>query len=153
MPLYPYPQFMSSMKPFPTNADGSFSPMVPSYLSRSLPTGVCGIPSPYPPFPRPYPSAAKEVCAIPLVDPRSFERRLPSRQFVEAGDVIELTCQAVEARGKPIGSSQPRSQLDILAALSMRELSSISEEKKKSTVVATKDVLSEEEKKLAGLSP
>ena len=145
-PLYPYPQFM---KPFPANAEVSYPPMVPPFLSRSMPTGVCGIPTPYAAFPRPYPSTTKEVCAIPVVDRRSLESRLPSRQFVEAGDVTELTFQAAEAQGTPSASSQPRSQLDILAALSMRELSSINEDKQKSVVSERKMDPSDSEKKRA----
>lgn len=52
--------------------------------------------------------------------------------------MTELTYQAVETRESPAGSLPPRSQLDILAALSMRELSSINEDKQKSVVPATK---------------
>lgn len=129
-----YPQFM---KPFPTTAESTYPSMASPFVSRSLPTGVCGIPFPYPAFPRPYPSSTKEVCAIPVVNRRSLESRLPSRQFVEAGDVTELTYPTAEIHQRPSGASKVQSQLDILAALSMRELSSINEVKPKSTVSAT----------------
>lgn len=125
------------MKPFPTTAESTYPSMASPFVSRSLPTGVCGIPFPYPAFPRPYPSSTKEVCAIPVVNRRSLESRLPSRQFVEAGDVTELTYPTAEMHQRPSGASKVQSQLDILAALSMRELSSINEDKPKSTVSAT----------------
>ena len=63
--------------------------------------------------------------------------------------MTELTFQAAEAQGTPSARSQPRSQLDILAALSMRELSSINEDKQKSVVSETKMDPSDSEKKRA----
>ena len=51
--------------------------------------------------------------------------------------MTELTYQTAEMQQGPTGTSQAQSQLDILAALSMRELSSINKDRNKSAVSAT----------------
>lgn len=113
------------------------SRMTQPLVYQPVPSGVCGIPSSYVSSfsSQPYPPLISEVQAIPVVNMKPFQSHsCSSEPHIEAGDVLNHSTDDNQSNLSSLTSSpQSYSNLDILAALSLKELSTFKRLGKRTT--------------------
>ena len=123
------------------------SRMTQPLVYQPVPSGVCGIPSSYVSSfsSQPYPPLISEVQAIPVVNMKPFQSHsCSSEPHIEAGDVLNHSTDDNQSNrtyrmesslivSSLTSSPQSYSNLDILAALSLKELSTFKRLGKRTT--------------------